>query len=156
MKKNTRLCALVLVTFVTWSCQSPLDREAEQQKLLTTDREFSDASVKSGAAEAFNRYLTEDALQLPHRQAAIFGRENIYQGMRPNQGHYSLSWEPQAAHVAESGELGYTWGTYRLDVRRAAGGDTTRYGKYLNIWKRQSDGSWKVAIDMGNQSPAPN
>ena len=29
------------------------------------------------------------------------------------------------------------------------------YGKYVTIWKKQADGSWKVAMDTGNSSPEP-
>lgn len=29
------------------------------------------------------------------------------------------------------------------------------HGKYLNIWEKDADGNWKVAVDMGNSSPAP-
>jgi len=29
----------------------------------------------------------------------------------------------------------------------------TSHGKYLNVWLRQSDGTWKVRVDMGNKNP---
>lgn len=70
--------------------------------------------------------------------------------MRPSQEAVSLLWEPQRAEVAESGELGYTWGLYTLVYSGDDGEDVTEIGKYLNIWKKQADGMWRVAIDMGN------
>ena len=27
-------------------------------------------------------------------------------------------------------------------------------GKVFFVWKKQSDGSWKLAVDMGNELPA--
>jgi ketosteroid isomerase-like protein len=30
------------------------------------------------------------------------------------------------------------------------GQPTTETGKYVTVWKKQKDGSWKVALDMGN------
>jgi ketosteroid isomerase-like protein len=35
------------------------------------------------------------------------------------------------------------------------GKPVTFYGKYTSIWNKQKDGSWKVVVDMGNSSPAP-
>lgn len=33
----------------------------------------------------------------------------------------------------------------------------SRQGKFLLVWERQSDGEWRVILDMGNDSPAqPN
>ena len=73
--------------------------------------------------------------------------------MKENQGDYTLDWSPQYAEVAKSGELGYTWGTYSLTYMDQNGEEQKSYGKYLNIWKKQADGNWKVAIDIGNESP---
>ena len=30
-----------------------------------------------------------------------------------------------------------------------------RFGKYLTIWKRQPNGSWRFVVDGGNLSPTP-
>jgi ketosteroid isomerase-like protein len=37
------------------------------------------------------------------------------------------------------------------DGRWAADGS----GNYVTIWRRQPDGSWKVAVDIGNQDAPP-
>jgi len=31
--------------------------------------------------------------------------------------------------------------------------DGERRGKYITIWRKQADGRWKVAADLGNQGP---
>jgi hypothetical protein len=31
--------------------------------------------------------------------------------------------------------------------------DTTMYGLYYTIWKRQTDGKWKWSVDGGNNMP---
>ena len=30
-----------------------------------------------------------------------------------------------------------------------------RHGKYVTIWKKQADGSWKFVVDIGNPSSPP-
>ena len=127
---------------------------AAQKELLEVDQEFSRTSVKKGAAAAFYLYLTDNAMQLPEGSFPIYGKKAIFDTMM--QGNYALSWTPIKAEVAESGELGWTWGNFIVVVFKEDGTESTGFGKYLNIWKKDSDGNWKVAVDMGNQSPAPN
>ncbi len=124
----------------------------EDEKLLSVDREFSEMSVNEGAAEAFNFYLADSSIELPAGDMPVYGRENIYSGMKPDQGSYKLEWQPQAAEVAESGELGYTWGFYTVSFTDSSGYDLQSEGKYLNVWKKNSDGNWKVMIDIGNKN----
>jgi ketosteroid isomerase-like protein len=68
----------------------------------------------------------------------------------------SLTWAPVKAEMAGSGDMGYTYGNYVLRSKDKDGKIVARYGKYTSIWKKQKDGSWKVALDMGNSSPGPN
>ena len=59
-----------------------------------------------------------------------------------------LEWAPVAAEIAASGDLGCT-------VGRASVTALHSYSKYLTIWKRQADGSWKFVADGGNARPGP-
>ena len=148
---------LIFLTILIFqfACNQNVDTRSEKEKLLQTDKDFSNASVTQGAAEAFNEFLTPDALELPAGKNAVQDRDKIYDMMKENQGNFKLEWTPQYAEVAKSGELGYTWGKYILSYRDEKGEEQKSYGKYLNIWKKQKDGSWKVAVDMGNSSPVP-
>jgi ketosteroid isomerase-like protein len=127
--------------------------ENEKSALLETDREFSEFSVNHGAAEAFNKYLQDEAFQLPAGRLPIRGRENIYNSMLEGNQEYILSWEPQDAEVAASGDMGWSWGIYTITFQTEKG-ETSRQGKYLNVWKKDAEGNWRVLIDMGNQNPA--
>ncbi len=65
-----------------------------------------------------------------------------------------LTWTPNRAEVARSGELGYTSGTY--DMTFSAGGkNVVDKGKYVTVWKKQADGSWKVLLDIFNTDLPP-
>jgi ketosteroid isomerase-like protein len=48
--------------------------------------------------------------------------------------------------------MGYTWGIYSLSVQDDSGEIHTQNGKYLNVWKKDSQGNWRVIVDMGNQN----
>lgn len=117
--------------------------------LLETDRAFAKYSADSGAVAAFAMYLAENAVQMPNGAPPITGRDSIVHAMSSGP-DFSLLWEPMHAEVAASGELGWTWGIYEAHFRTGEGEEVTSAGKYLNVWRKQADGSWKVIVDMGN------
>lgn len=46
------------------------------------------------------------------------------------------------------GETAYETGTYSYKYQEK-GKPVTEEGRYVTIWKRQTDGTWKIASDMG-------
>ncbi|MBC8376677.1 MAG: nuclear transport factor 2 family protein [FCB group bacterium] len=146
---------LIIFTTMISSCDIKDDLDTEKRRLLNTDKQFAQMSLDKGAAEAFNHFLTEDAMGMSHNQHPVIGREQMYQEMKVGQEDYQLAWEPQRAEVASSADMGWTWGKYVLSFKDEDGVEQKRYGKYLNIWTRQADGQWKVVVDMGNSSPEP-
>jgi ketosteroid isomerase-like protein len=125
------------------------------QELLQTDKDFCALAQQLGVAEAFRTYAAEDAILLPLGEHPVRGRDAIFATMSAGP-KYALTWAPETADVAGSGDLGYTWG--QSVVRRTGedGRPIVRHGKYLTVWKRQPDGSWKYVMDIGNPSPTPN
>ncbi|NIO48353.1 MAG: DUF4440 domain-containing protein [Candidatus Aminicenantes bacterium] len=148
------LNSIILNIFLFAACEFKIDIEHEQEALLQTDMEFAQTSVEQGAAEAFYQYMTDDALQLPNNAEPVLGKNLIRESMQKAP-EVLLTWKPQKAEIAQSGDLGYTWGIYEVRWYGPTSEENIRYGKYLNIWKKQADGKWKVAVDMGNQSPPP-
>lgn len=63
----------------------------------------------------------------------------------------AVSWKVAKSELAQSGELGYLYGTYQLTIKDPKGGRTTSdRGKFLEIWKKQGDGKWKCIVDTYN------
>ena len=101
-------------------------------------------------------YYADDAVELPNGADALNGKSAIAKTMAfLNNKDNHLSWAPSYADISASGDLGYTYGTYEFRSRDKDGKPIVSYGKYSTIWKRQKDGSWKVVLDMGNDSPTP-
>ncbi|MCG8435959.1 MAG: DUF4440 domain-containing protein [Gammaproteobacteria bacterium] len=129
--------------------------DAGREAILSADREFSKLSEAQGTVAAFMHFLTDDAVLLPHGEAPVKGSDAIYEVLSADS-DYILSWEPQDAEVAASGELGYSWGIYRLRAQDSGAGGVVGYGKYLSVWRKQADGEWRVIADIGNQTPGPD
>ena len=69
---------------------------------------------------------------------------------------FAISWQPTKVEVSRGADLGYSLGTYVLTAPDPAGKPVTDRGKYVTIWKRQADGSWKVIADIFNSDlPVP-
>ena len=144
---------IVICVSVFWACEQGGSGTTDDTKLLQTDRMFSKLSVDSGAAYAFHKYLAADAIMLPAGRNPVFGLDSIYASMINNEMIYTLEWDPQRAEIANSGELGWTWGKYKMSYKDKDGILVNSYGKYLNIWRLDVSGNWKVMVDMGNKSP---
>ena len=67
-----------------------------------------------------------------------------------------LHWQVTKAEASTSGDLGYSTGTYDLSFNGPNGEPVVDHGKYLTVWRKQADGSWKVVQDIFNSDlPAP-
>ena len=95
-------------------------------------------------------YADDNIVKLNDGQFPAIGKMAFIEKFGSQVGPKTLTWEPLKAEVAGSGELGYTWGNWKY-----VSTDTTYYGNYFTIWKKQDDGRWKVALDGGNSTPPP-
>lgn len=146
-----RMCLLVSIGGLVVACAAPVNLEAERKSLLAADVRFDELSGEVGPADAFSKYLVDDALSLPRNGPAVRGLEDIVKSLA---GEYSLRWTPQDADVSGNADMGYTWGRWLLTVDTDSGA-LERRGKYLNVWVKRN-GEWMVLVDMGNQAdPLP-
>ena len=120
----------------------------EKIKMMDADRAFSKLSLEKGMKNAFLEYIDSNGILLRPSQYPLIGANAIDFLSQLNDSSYTLQWKPKGGTIAQSGELGYTYGLY---VLKPAGKDTTLYGTYVSIWKKQTDGSWKFVLDSGNE-----
>ncbi len=52
--------------------------------------------------------------------------------------------------VANSGDLAYVSGTFEETATDASGRPVKDHGKYVEVFKKQADGTWKVVADIWN------
>ena len=103
------LTALVLLSFA--NCVPKVDLEAERAALLQTDCDWA-AVAKAGQLERLWSFWSEDAIIYIQGGSAVRGLSEIQAFIRRNRSQpgFSISWEPEGAVVAASGDLGYTFG----------------------------------------------
>jgi len=141
-----RSFSLLLVIFVLFSC-SEKKPAADPTVLLDADIAFSDYSVKHGIQKAFIEFADDSVVLLKPKRMPIVGKLSLiksYEG-RSDSG-VVLTWKPAKAIIAESGELGYTYGFWTFVAKT----DTSR-GTYMTVWKKDLTGHWKYIADTGNE-----
>jgi len=131
-----------------------VNQELARGALQTAGVSFSKLAMKSGAAEAFYQFLAPGGMVLLPDAAPLEGREvvRIHFAASPQT---ILDWQPGGAEISEAGDLGYTWGTFEMRGQVADGKIQNTYGKYVSVWKKQSDGTWRIALHSNNSSPPP-
>ncbi|HYV85119.1 MAG TPA: DUF4440 domain-containing protein [Patescibacteria group bacterium] len=124
--------------------------------LMELDARFSDEVGAKGFA-AFDGFFAEDAVYLPTFEPRVEGKKAIMESFRPlfDDHTIKLTWKPLRADVAASGDLGWTTGSYEMTRVDETGAPHVRRGKYVTIWRRQADGSWKAVLDGGNPDTPP-
>ncbi len=144
---------LVVIMSVA-SCNSANKKPAEADinkeriKLMEADKSFSDLCEKEGMKTAFIEYIDSNGVLLRPHSMPIAGAHAIDYLIRYNDTGFVMKWQPHYAFVAQSADLGYTYGVYSL---APSSGDTILYGTYVSVWKRQADGLWKFVLDSGNE-----
>ena len=95
---------------------------------------------------------TEDHIMLaPGRPPTVGKAANDAANSRVFQQFGSVeTWTPVETMV--SGDLAYQRGTYTVDATPKAGGGkpTSSRGNFMRIYRRQSDGQWRMTRDMFN------
>ena len=129
------------------------EQKGDPSELVATDKAFSTMSVEKGLSAAFIFYADDSVVKVRDGNFPIMGKNEMVKAYRarPDSG-MTLKWHPLKAEVGRSNDLGYTFGVWELYMK---GKDTTMYGNYISIWKKQSDGSWKYVLDAGSNTPKP-
>ncbi|HUF49171.1 MAG TPA: DUF4440 domain-containing protein [Vicinamibacterales bacterium] len=135
---------------------APVDtRAADEAAIREADAAWS-ATASTGNLDAMMAFVAADAVMLPPNEPAVSGADAIRQYMERTLAvpGFSLSWQADTV-AASGGDLGYSKGTATITVNGPDGTPMTMDEKYLTIWRRQADGSWKVSVDMFNSNTPP-
>lgn len=146
--------ALIGYQLAGWKITVASAARDRARELMEADRAFDEATAAEGV-EGWVSYFADDAVMLPAGSDVVVGKKAIREFVqkRFSAPGFSLRWEPIDARA--SGDLGYTYGVFKASRTEPDGKRVASYGKYVTIWRRQRGGEWKVALDIGNDSPAP-
>jgi len=126
-------------------------RESDVSLLRKAQEAAIEAFVSGNADHMVSAYSADASLMFPN--SPILQGEDLRTAIRalaadPN---FSIQFSTDRVEVAKSGEIGYNRGTYTMTMSDL---DTKKVlrekGKYVTIYSRQADGSWKMMEDINN------
>lgn len=120
--------------------------------LYSLESKFAHDTAQGGGA-AFARWFAPDAVTLSNGKAPVIGQAAIAASANWTPDQYQLTWTPEGGRMSASGDMGFTWGTYTGRSKDRDGTPIVTTGRYMTVWKKQPDGSWKVELDASNQGP---
>ncbi len=151
-----------------WSCMAPLlvaglaachpnpgpgtaNIEAESRSIQSEANAWFEAIAKKDLEKTLSFYAADAQYLSAGRPAASTANERrrLWVEDFATLG-FSSDESTTKIEVAGSGDLAYQRGTYVLGAEDGQGKPTKSTGKFVVIWKKQSDGKWKAIVDIDN------
>jgi uncharacterized protein (TIGR02246 family) len=147
------LCALSVGILSGAACQASAGRLSDEDRtaLHQNDERFATATNARNFATAASLYL-EDAAVLPPNGESVQGRQRIQKFLSDFPPISDFKLDP--VDIDGRGDLAYVRGNYAMTISPPGAPPIHERGKYLEIWRKQEDGSWKMKWDIFNSDLA--
>jgi ketosteroid isomerase-like protein len=148
------LCLLMLISFRAFSQST-----SEMKIFITkTNQEMMDL-VKSGNYNGLDKYYDADAVSLPNYRAKESGYKLILNNNlgRQKGGYKILDGQKTTTQLILGQDMMVDIGIYSLKITFPGLTEPkVDNGKYLNVWKKNQEGVWKLVAETWNADKSPN
>ncbi len=135
----------------------PETRAADERAIREAEIEWWKVTVAKDL-ECTVAFYADDASMFPPNAPIATGKEAIravWSQLFTTPG-FAISGQTTKVEASRGSDLGYSIGTYEITTPDPAGKPIMDRGKYVVVWKKQADGSWKAIADIFNSNlPAP-
>ena len=149
---TVRSATIVALGLVLASCAPPpVDLEAARGSLREAAEAYAAAASAKDAQAVVAMYDT-DALMIPPNAELVEGLAGVQQyrfGFIETPG-VSLEFELVRVEVAASGDIGWSFALGDITIDQGDDEPGRDIVRDFHTWRRQTDGSWKVVVDMWN------
>ena len=132
------------------------DAGAVRQAIDAANERFEQAVERNDTTTALAANYADDAIVMPQGTEAWRGRDAIQKGfVGMNKQMPIKDMDLKTDDVTVGGDLAVETGTYEMTMQPSGGKEMKDKGKYVVVWKRQPDGSWKIVRDIFNSDNPP-
>ncbi|HEU0224770.1 MAG TPA: DUF4440 domain-containing protein [Steroidobacteraceae bacterium] len=145
-----------LVAAALWLAAAPAPAAdapmpADQAAMVAAERAFVKLAEERGFRDSFYRYFAPDGVAFgPHP----FRTRTVLERQPSVPGPMGAVWAPVWGDISQAGDLGWNTGPLVFEARPAQN-RPERHGMFFSVWKKQTDGSWLVVLDLGSDTPGP-
>lgn len=159
----TSLAVIAILCLIAVACSTaptpaaaptapPDTRAADVQAIKDVEAAWmKDMATKDPAKWA--SYLADDGAGLYPGAPTVIGRDAVKASIAPMfaDPNFALTFSSTKIEASKGGDMVYTYGTYSLTMTNPkTKKPMTDHGKYLTVYTKQADGSWKAAADTYN------
>jgi ketosteroid isomerase-like protein len=133
-----------------------MDVERERQRLLDRDAEWAALSSKGQDVERILSFWTDDARVYAPGLPVFSGTADLrryVEGALAIPG-FNITWSTSEASLSPDANLAYLLSTNTVTMAGPEGQPVTTRGRAVTVWRRESDGQWRCAVDIWNDQPA--
>ncbi len=126
------------------------DSATVRTAIEATNARFLDAFKRGDKAGLMASYADDAIVMMPNEEAWR-GREGIDKGFSGFLSQMSFKdGSAKTEDVMVTGDLAVETGAFAWTLQPKSGAEVKDKGKYITVWKRQADGSWKIVRDISN------
>jgi len=158
MLRNTSLIVCLALAVVTVGCSNapapppPDTRATDVQAIKDIEAAWvKDANTKD--ADKWASYYAEDASTLFPGSGILNGKAAVKAAMVPFMAapNFSLTFQSTRTMASKGGDMVYSLGTYTMIMTNPkTKKPMTDKGKFLTVYTKQADGTWKAVADTYN------
>ena len=132
------------------------DPSAVRQAVDQVNADFV-AGLKAGDVARLVTHYDADAKVLPNGMPAAHGHAEIQKSLGEFLGAFTITdAELTTTDLTVKEDMAIETGALRMVMQPKQGGEAvTDIGKFVVVWKKQADGSWKLWRDIFNSDGAP-
>lgn len=114
------------------------------------------SAINSNDVETLMASLTDDIVYQAPGAPEVVGKAAVKDWVAGYFGAYTTKWEKTSIGFTVSGDWAFERYTYKsTDTDKQTGAIATDVGKGINVYRRGSDGKWRVAIDGWSSDKPP-
>ncbi len=154
---KTYFPVLLFLTGLLFGCTQEMAKPSAEEDVAAIKELINQylAGGNAGSLDLFLAAWTEDAIRMESDFHAIVGKDAIREHFTPPFEMFDIQLRTYGEIQVEVDEdIAFAHANYILSLTAKGTDSTTHFdGKFLDIYKRQADGSWKIYIDCVTGNP---
>ncbi len=153
MRKFPVSICVLLLSLSLIACKEKAPDTAADEKAIRDSEAASLKDWQAKDADKITSHYAPDAVLMITNVPATKGSDAIKSVVNPmlKDPHMSLTFSPSVVVLSKNDDMAYVQGFYTMTYSEPRTGSTLiEKGKYLTVYKKQDDGSWKIAEDIDN------
>jgi ketosteroid isomerase-like protein len=129
-----------------------VDPSLERTKLIQRDAEWAAAASEGRDVEQVLSYWTDDAVVLAPGLPPVIGKHALRRYVQESLQipGFRIRWTSTDVTLSPDENLAYMFSRNAITMNGPDGAPVTTQGRGITIWRRESDGEWRCAVDIWN------